>query len=94
VFIELFEKWATSEEKLAQIKSLVVEPLVNSPNIEVRPLDLEVLEELLRLREIEPHLDNHDMIVIASAIILEADLVTSDQKLADLAKKINISIFA
>lgn len=87
VFVELFEKWARSEEKQAQIRALVFEYLAAAPNVEIRPLDREVIENLMVLRMTEPDLDNHDMIILASAKSLNATIITTDRKLIALAAR-------
>lgn len=94
VLVEIFEKWVTSEEKQAQIRALVLEPLMSAPNIEIRPIDLEIIEELIRLRNIEPTLDNHDMIIFASAKTLNAALITLDNKLTQLGSKSRVTILS
>ena len=48
VFVEIFEKWFKSEEFAAKIRSEVFEPINNASNIEIKPLEQEVLENLLR----------------------------------------------
>lgn len=84
----------TSEEKQAQVRALVLEPLLSAQNVEIRPIDLEVIEELIRLRVIEPSLDNHDMIIMASAKVLDAELVTLDNKLSQLGAKSRVTILS
>jgi len=47
VFVEVFEKWLTNEEILRRFYYEAFVPIDESPNIEIRPIEQEVLEALL-----------------------------------------------
>jgi PIN domain nuclease of toxin-antitoxin system len=78
VFIEIFEKWLNSEEFSRKFFYDVFTPLKLSPNIEIRPIDREVLENLIRIGgNLENH-DLHDKLILATAMSLESPLITTD----------------
>ena len=57
----------------------VFDPLRKSANVEIRPTDREVLEKLLYIGgQLADH-DLHDRLVLASAMALEAPLITTDE---------------
>jgi len=78
VFIEIYEKWLRTEEFSRKFYYEVFSPLKQSPNVEVRPIDREVLENLIHIGgNLKKH-DLHDKLVLSSAISLEAPLITTD----------------
>ncbi|MBV7336433.1 PIN domain-containing protein [Chloroflexi bacterium TSY] len=86
VFIEIFDKWFRGqgydqEEFRAKFLSEVYKPILAAPNMEVRELDQEVLESFLSLDDPNINLENHDKIVLSTAMVLNANLVTSDQNI-------------
>jgi hypothetical protein len=92
VFVEIFDKWfrgnsISNQEFRAKFISEVFNPIKISPNIEIRGLDIEVLEEFLYLNDPIINLENRDKIVLASAIVLESPLITSDRKIKTYVNK-------
>ncbi len=80
VFIEIFEKWLKIEELSRKFYYEVFVPITNSPNIEIRQIDCEVLESLQIIRgRLEGH-DLHDKLVLASAYVLKSRLMTTDSE--------------
>lgn len=86
-FIEVFEQFILDEESQAKFKAEVLEPIWNAPNIEIRPMDMEVLENFLLLEDPNIRLESHDQIVLASAMALQCPLITSDSKIKRLNEK-------
>lgn len=92
VFVEIFDKWfrgakAKDEEFRARFRSEVFRPLHDAPNVEIRELDLEILEKFLSLHDPTINLENHDRIVLASAAVLECPLITSDKDIKSFNAK-------
>jgi PIN domain nuclease of toxin-antitoxin system len=83
VFIEIYEKWLRSEEFLRKFFYEVFTPLKQSPNVEIRAIDQEVLENLLTVDGCLAEHDLHDKIVVASAMTLECSIITFDQKIIE-----------
>jgi hypothetical protein len=83
VFVEIFDKWfrGTDQEFRSRFRVEVYEPIRNNPNIEVREIDVEILETLLRLDDSQINLENRDKLILAAAQILDAPLITSDRKI-------------
>lgn len=83
VFIEIYENWLRSGEFARKFFYEVFTPLKQSPNVEIREIDQEVLENLLAVDGcLEKH-DLHDKIVVASAITLECAIITVDHKIIE-----------
>lgn len=89
VFVEIFDKWflERNEEFRDKFMAEVFLPIQNSNNIEIREIDDEVIEEFIKLYDKDIALEQHDKIVLASAIVLKADLITSDKKLISFNHK-------
>jgi len=81
VFIEIFDKWFVKEEIARKLQYEFFETIKKSPNIEVKPIDQEVLENILKIGdELSSH-DMHDKVILASAIMLNCTLITTDVKI-------------
>jgi len=89
VFVEIFKKWFVSEAKAAQIRFEVLERIKNRGNMEIKPLEREVLENFIKIQDIEPkyNFDNHDKQILASAMMLQCPLITSDLRLIRYNKR-------
>ena len=83
VFIEIYEKWLRSEEFFRKFFYEVFTPLKQSPNVEIRAIDQEVLENLLTVDGCLAEHDLHDKIVVASAMTLECSIITYDHKIIE-----------
>lgn len=86
VFIEIYEKWLRTEEFCRMFLYEVFAPLKKSANVEIRPTDREVLETLLYIRGTLTDHDLHDRIILASAMALNAPLITTDGRLNEYVK--------
>lgn len=87
VFVEIFEKWLICEEISRMFFYEVFHQLIESPNIEIRSLDEEVIQTMSNLRGLLEHHDIHDKIILSSAIVLNSPLITNDPKIIDFIKK-------
>lgn len=87
VFIEIYEKWLRSEEFCRMFYYEVFLPLKQSENIEIRPMDREVLDNLLNIGSPLGDHDLHDRLVLASAMALEASLITIDPKIIEYVRR-------
>ncbi len=83
VFIEIYEKWLRSEHFLRKFFYEVFTPLKQSPNVEIRATDQEVLENLLNVDGCLAEHDLHDKIVVASAMTLKCPIITVDHKIIE-----------
>lgn len=83
VFLEIFHKFCRDEEKTAQIKYEIYQRIKEHPNMEIQPLDREVLEHFIQIIDIEPDykFDNHDKQVFAAAMMMNCPLITSDKRM-------------
>ena len=75
VFVEIFEKWLRNEEFNAKFYYEIYKIILESPNIEIKPIELEVLENLLIIGGNLRNHDLHDKIILASAMMLECPLI-------------------
>lgn len=89
IFVEIFKKWFINEEEAAKIRIEVLERIKNRGNMEIKPLEKEVLENFIKIQDIEPNynFDNHDKQVLASAMMLQCPLITSDLRLIRYNKR-------
>ena len=89
VFIEIFIKWFKNDELASRIISEVYLRIKEKENIEIQPLDKEILENYIRIKDIESdhNFDGHDKQVFASAMTMECPLITSDQRLIRYNKR-------
>ncbi len=87
VFVEIFEKWLNSEEFVAEFKAQVFGLVNNAPHIEIKPIEHEVLENFILLEDKNINLENHDRIILASAMMLQCPLITCDTKIIKYVNK-------
>lgn len=95
VFIEIFDKWfrgntRADEEFRAKFISEVFNRIKLAPNIEIRELDIEVLKSFLDLQDKNIKLENRDKIVLATDVILQSSLITSDTMLKEYCDKYKV----
>lgn len=92
VFVEIFDKWflgsrEKDEEFRAKFFAEVMHPIQKSPNMEIREIDDEVIEQFLELYDENIGLEQRDRIILASAVVLNAYLITSDKKIISFQNK-------
>lgn len=92
VFLEIFSKHFVSEERAQLIKYEVFERIMNQSNMSIEPIDLEVLEAFLKIRDIEQNynFDNHDKQIFATAMKFNCPLITSDERLIRYNKRMHL----
>ena len=81
VFVEIFDKWCGSEEFTRKFHYEVYQRMTASPNVEIRPLDREVLERMMDIGENLADREMHDKVILASAIALNCVLISSDTEI-------------
>ena len=84
VLIEIYYKWFKSEEFARKFYYEVYIQITNSPYIEIKPIEKEVLENLL---VINIKHDIHDKIILASALMLECPIITYDRVIIKYVSK-------
>lgn len=84
IFLEIFSKWFRDEELASKIRSNVYIPITSQENFAIEPLDREVLENFIKIQDIEPgwNFDNHDKQILATAMKYQTPLITSDERIA------------
>ena len=87
VFIEIFDKWFTDDEKSRKLRYEFYEVIKQSPNIEIKPIDQEVLENLIVLEDELSNHDMHDKIILSSAIMLNCPIITTDRTFINYLRK-------
>lgn len=87
MFVEIYEKWLKTEEFSRKFYYEIFSLLKQSPNVEVRPIDREVLENLIHIGGNLKNHDLHDKLVLASAIGLESPLITTDNDVINYVSK-------
>jgi PIN domain nuclease of toxin-antitoxin system len=81
VFVEIFDKWFSNEEIAAAIRIEIMTLIAERPNIEIKPVEKEVLENFIKISDDFIKFDNHDKIILASSMMLQWPLITSDSKI-------------
>lgn len=90
VFVEIYEKWITSEEFAEKFYYEVVRPILESTNIEIKPIEREVLECVLQIGGSLSSHEIHDKLILASAIMLNSPLITSDEAVIDYVNETKV----
>jgi predicted nucleic acid-binding protein len=86
VFVEIFEKWFRDEEFARKLQYEVFEEILKSPNVEVKPIEQEVLEKLLTIGGNLSSHEINDKIIIASAMTLNCPIITTDSKIIEYVR--------
>ena len=81
VIIEIYDKWIRTEEFRVKFNSEVYFQLNNSLHTEIKPIESEIVEILLILRRKGCTFDIHDRMVLATAMLHNCPLITSDAKI-------------
>jgi PIN domain nuclease of toxin-antitoxin system len=90
VFIEIYEKWLRGEEFCRRFFYEVFVPLRESPNVEIRAIDKEALEKVMLIGGSLARHDLHDRLVLACAMTVEAELLTTDDSVAEYVRSTGI----
>lgn len=78
VLVEIYFKFFKTEEFAKKFYFEIYLDLIGSPFIEIRSIDNEVLENLVKIDGIMLKHELHDKIVLASAMVLDCPLITYD----------------
>jgi PIN domain nuclease of toxin-antitoxin system len=89
VFVELFDTQTRDVEIAAKIRYEIFDRIKDSP-IEIREIDQEILECLLRIQGRLIAHEIHDKIILASAISLECPLITRDDTIRKYVEETKI----
>ena len=87
VFLEIFEQWIISEEFARKFHYEVYNIIIESPNIEIKPIEQEVLENLLEVRDNLSRHEINDKIIVASAMMLHCPIITTDPEIIKYVRK-------
>lgn len=87
VLVEIFDKWVHDDEFRAKFVSEVLGQILQYPNIEIKTIDKEVLQNFIKLDDEVVNLENHDKLILASAMMLGWALITSDEKISKYVRK-------
>lgn len=90
VLVEIFEKWLNSEEMVAKFHYEVFNLLLQSGNIEIKPVEQEVLENMLRIGGILANHEINDKIILASAMMLNCSIITTDTQIREYVEKTHV----
>lgn len=87
VIVEIYEKWLVTVDKLDFFRKYIFELIMESPNVEIRPLDSETIETFLQIDDGAVNLECHDRLILAVAVLLDGHIVTSDGEIDTYVKK-------
>ncbi len=74
----------------AKIKFEIVSLIGERPNIEIKPIEKEVLENFIMIKDKRIKIDNHDKIILASSMMLQWPLITSDSDIIKYNKRYKV----
>ena len=83
VFVEIYEKWFLDVEFAREFFYEVYTTIDNSINIEIKQIDREVIENLQRIGGNLLHHDIHDKLIVASAMMLNCPIITTDSAIIE-----------
>ncbi len=86
VFLEIFEKWLRTEEFQRKFYYEVFVRLEESEHVDIRSIDQELLENLMRIGGCLSAHDLNDKLIVAVAVMLECTLITTDSKIEEFAE--------
>ena len=90
VFVEIYRKWLKTEEFARRFYYEVFCLCKESPNIEIRPIEMETLQQLTRIRGSLEHHEINDKLILASAMVLECPLITLDGEITTFVKETGV----
>lgn len=85
-FVEVYKNCLTNEELVRGFYYEVFVRLAQSPNVEIRALDREVLENLVAIGDNLLRHELHDKLIVATARVLKATLITTDSAIQRYAR--------
>ncbi|MEX2633668.1 MAG: PIN domain-containing protein [Balneolales bacterium] len=78
VFIEIYRIWFLDDEFVKKFKFEIFDPIKNSPHVEIKEIDIEVMMEVLKIDDSLKNHEVNDKIIVASAISLNCPIITTD----------------
>lgn len=90
VFVEVFEKWFKTEEFARKFFYEVYTPIIESPNVEIKCIEQEDLENLIKIRGTLSNHEINDKLILASAMMLNCPLITTDQSIIAFVNENNV----
>jgi len=90
VLVEIYEKWFSDEEFAAKFYYEVYSLIKTSPNIEIKPIEREVLENLIKIGGNLTDHEIHDKLILSSAMMMKCPLITRDPEIIKYFKNTNV----
>lgn len=87
VFVEIFDKFSLNREDSSRVFYECFTPLKDCSRIELRELDFEVLETVSKIGGALENHEIHDKIIVATALTLDASVITKDPKIHEYAEE-------
>lgn len=89
VLIELHTKFIINEEIGRKIYYEMYYKLRECPDIEIKPLEKEVIEEFIKIDDDLEALEHNDKLILSAAIQLNCPIITTDPKIISYINKCN-----
>jgi hypothetical protein len=87
VLLEIFDKQLPTDEKAEEFKYNILKPLIDNNDIEIKGIEPEVLFVLAHINDPNFKLENHDLIVLSSAVQMTVPIITNDRKIISFLNK-------
>lgn len=90
VFIEIFKKWFSNEEFISKFHYEVYSKIQSAETISINAIEQEVLENVPKIGGIMEKHEVFDKIILASAMMYECPIITSDTKIIEYVKSTQV----
>jgi PIN domain nuclease of toxin-antitoxin system len=89
VFVEIFIKWYLTQEMIEKIRREVFFNIIEHEKIHICPIEIEILQNVALIAEFKSDIkfDNHDKQVLATAMMFNCPLITSDKKITKFVNR-------
>jgi len=87
VLVEIFEKQLRTDEKAEQFKFTILKPLLDNLDVEIKGFEREVLQVFCGIDDSIVKLENHDKIILSSALQMQAPIITKDGEIQKYLNK-------
>lgn len=87
VLLEIFEKFLRGEDIVLKFRYEIFSKIEHNPDIEIKSIDKEVLYYYSLIDDDIIKLEYHDKLITASAIQINAPLITCDSKIIEYMSK-------
>jgi hypothetical protein len=90
VFLELHTKFGTNKEILRKLYYEIFFKVKESPDIEIKPLEKELMDEFIKIDDSIVPLEHNDKLILSAAIQLNCSLISIDPEIISYVNKTKV----